>query len=208
MFVQWLPLLGISTFFAVGVVLRGWIQYRRYGHTGIVLFQSRDPGRLLRDALFCALFAALIVEAALFALTARSLLLLPTLLLTPTLLPCGAILMGAGIALTAAAQLGMGASWRIGIDERSTPGLVTAGLYQFCRNPIYLGMIASLAGYALMLPTWLSLGAVLGATWCIRAQTLEEEAYLERTYGAAFREYAARVGRFVPGLGKLNYRGM
>ena len=30
-----------------------------------------------------------------------------------------------------------------------------------------------------------------------------EEAYLLRAYGASFRAYASRVGRFVPGLGLL-----
>ena len=36
-----------------------------------------------------------------------------------------------------------------------------------------------------------------------RFQVAEEEAYLVRTYGDSFRAYAARVGRFLPGLGTL-----
>ena len=109
----------------------------------------------------------------------------------------------AGLALTVAAQLGMGVSWRIGIDDNAAPGLVTSGLYQFCRNPIYLGLIANLIGMTIMLPTWPSLAVALAVIWCIRTQTIEEEAYLTRTYGGAFQSYAARVGRFWPGLGRL-----
>jgi protein-S-isoprenylcysteine O-methyltransferase Ste14 len=37
----------------------------------------------------------------------------------------------------------------------------------------------------------------------IRQQIMLEEAYLTRTYGDAYRDYARRVGRFVPGIGKL-----
>jgi protein-S-isoprenylcysteine O-methyltransferase Ste14 len=77
------------------------------------------------------------------------------------------------------------------------------GSSNFSRNPIYLGMIGSLAGITLTLPTWFSIGMAAGVVWCIRTQTIEEEAYLERTYGEAFRQYAADVGRFVPGLGRL-----
>jgi protein-S-isoprenylcysteine O-methyltransferase Ste14 len=32
---------------------------------------------------------------------------------------------------------------------------------------------------------------------------LLEEAYLMRTYGDAYSEYARQVGRFMPGIGKL-----
>ena len=37
----------------------------------------------------------------------------------------------------------------------------------------------------------------------MRAQIGGEEAYLIATYGEAFRDYARRVGRLVPGIGKL-----
>jgi protein-S-isoprenylcysteine O-methyltransferase Ste14 len=102
------------------------------------------------------------------------------------------------------AQLHLGASWRIGIDEGACPGLVTGGLYRFCRNPIFFGMFLAVAGLAVLQPTWLSAVAVVGAVAAVRAQVLEEESYLLTTYGDAYRAYARRVGRFAPGLGRLN----
>jgi protein-S-isoprenylcysteine O-methyltransferase Ste14 len=101
------------------------------------------------------------------------------------------------------AQLHLGASWRIGIDEGASPGLVTSGLYRFCRNPIFLALLVTLSGYTLMLPTRLSLGLLLGAYIGVRQQVAAEEAYLLRTYGESYREYARRVGRFLPGLGRF-----
>ena len=111
--------------------------------------------------------------------------------------------MAVGILLLAAAQLNMGASWRIGIDEGTKPGVVSGGLYRLSRHPIYLGLLMALAGYAVMMPTPLSLLLFVAAYWGLRSQTRIEEAYMLRTYGEAYRDYAQQVGRFVPGVGKL-----
>jgi protein-S-isoprenylcysteine O-methyltransferase Ste14 len=110
----------------------------------------------------------------------------------------------AGIAFLAAAQLNLGASWRVGINENEAPGLVKSGLYRFCRHPIYLGLLTALAGYAALLPTLLSLVLLAAAYVGARAQAAAEEAYLRRTYGEAFDAYARRVGRFLPAIGKVS----
>lgn len=115
----------------------------------------------------------------------------------------GAVFLFGGTALMVLAQLHLGASWRVGIDAGARPGLVTGGLYRFCRNPIFLSMFLALAGLAVLLPTWFSAAALVGAVVGVRAQVLEEEAYLAAAYGAAYRGYARRVGRFLPGLGRL-----
>jgi protein-S-isoprenylcysteine O-methyltransferase Ste14 len=54
-----------------------------------------------------------------------------------------------------------------------------------------------------MMPTPLSLLLFVAAYWGLRNQTRIEEVYMLRTYGEAYRDYACRVGRFVPGVGKL-----
>ncbi len=115
----------------------------------------------------------------------------------------GAVLLFGGLLLQAAAMLHLGASWRIGIDESARPGLVTGGLYRFTRNPIYFALIVALAGYTLLLPTLLSALVLVGACVAIRQQILEEESYLVRAYGEQYRNYARRVGRLLPGVGKL-----
>jgi len=115
----------------------------------------------------------------------------------------GAVLLFGGIVFLVMAQFNLGASWRIGIEESTSPGLVTSGLYRFCRNPIFLAILTILTGYTLLLPTRLSLILLLGAFIGIRQQVLAEEAYLLRAYGDAYREYARNVGRFLPGVGRL-----
>ena len=59
-------------------------------------------------------------------------------------------------------------------------------------------MFLALAGLLLLLPTPLTLVALIGAVFAVRQQVREEESYLLRVYGDEFRRYAARVGRFFP----------
>jgi protein-S-isoprenylcysteine O-methyltransferase Ste14 len=119
----------------------------------------------------------------------------------------GAVLFAAGLALTLAAQLRMGSSWRIGVDTSERTELVTGGLFALVRNPIFTGMFPVSAGLALMVPNVPALAAVAALVVALEIQTrLIEEPYLLATHGESYRAYAARVGRFVPGLGKLRPR--
>lgn len=102
------------------------------------------------------------------------------------------------------AQLSMGDSWRVGVDESEKTRLVTGGLFGWVRNPIFSFMWLSVFGLVLVVPNALSLLAcsltVLGIEAQVRAV---EEPHLKRTHGEAYARYAATVGRFVPGIGRL-----
>jgi protein-S-isoprenylcysteine O-methyltransferase Ste14 len=202
---RYLPLAGIVLMVLIAVCVRPLLQRRRYGTFGVLLFRSGRRAQDWRDAALIVLVGLLLGQAVVAAAGRHA----PGLLvaahgpLRDVLQVAGAIAMFGGIALLAAAQLNLGASWRIGIEEGKAPGLVEGGLYRFCRHPIYLGLLAALAGYAALLPTPLSLALLAAAYVGARAQAAAEEAYLDRTYGAAFRAYAQRVGRFLPGIGRL-----
>ena len=199
-----LPLIGVVLFLGV-LCWRSWWQRRRYGSAGVLFLRSPRWQEKLRDAFGIVLVVLLIGQAAMAAARPES---YAPLELSRRLMPeiwqgIGTTLLFGGIALLVAAQLNLGASWRIGIDEGSTPGLVTGGFYRFCRNPIFFAILVMLTGYTLLLPTRLSLVLLIGSFVGIRQQVLTEEAYLSRTYGDAYHGYARRVGRFVPGVGKL-----
>ncbi len=204
-----LPLIAVLVFYGLGFGWRTWVQLRRYGSSGIVLFRSGRLGQHLREALFVVLAVALLAEAALAAVAPRRLPgLVPLAPATAAVLRAtGTVMVLGATALMLAAQLDLGASWRVGIDEGARPGLVTGGLYRYSRNPIYVAMLTALLGFALLLPSWISLGLLIGAGLGIRRHVRDEEAYLARTYGEEYRRYAARVGRFVPGVGRLREPG-
>ena len=203
---RWLPLGGVLATLAIALLWRPWLQRRRYGSHGILLFRTGGRAQRLRDAAAVVLFVLLLAQSFVAALAPESLPLTQAdrRAAFGVRYVAGAVLMVAGIALLVAAQLELGASWRIGIDESARPGLVTSGLYGRSRNPIFLTLLIIVAGYALLIPTLLS-AALLGCTYVgTRLQIAAEEAYLARTYGAQYRTYAQRVGRLVPGIGKWN----
>jgi protein-S-isoprenylcysteine O-methyltransferase Ste14 len=113
----------------------------------------------------------------------------------------GAVLLAA-LVLMMVAQRQMGASWRIGI-ERERTALVTSGLYAVVRNPIYSALLLAAVGLATLTPSsWTVLGT-LQAAIVVGLQARLEEEHLLRVHGPEYRAYAARVGRFWPGVGRL-----
>ncbi len=122
----------------------------------------------------------------------------------PALRVIGAVLAALSIAAVFACQLAMGASWRTTVDPGERPALVTTGPFSLVRNPIYSGLTAMTAGLALAVPNAISLAGLAAMLVGNELQVRRiEEPYLERIHGVAWQEYAARTGRFVPGLGRL-----
>lgn len=116
----------------------------------------------------------------------------------------GALVVVTGIAGALAAQISMGDSWRIGVDARESTELVTEGLFAWVRNPIFSFILLTGVGLVLLLPTTHSLLALVLTTLGIRIQVRAvEEPHLEKTHGALYRDYTSRVGRLVPGVGRI-----
>lgn len=116
----------------------------------------------------------------------------------------GSVVAGSGIALTLLAQLQMGLSWRIGVDPTEQTALVTSGVFALVRNPVFSAMLLTSIGIALMAPTAVSLALPPLLLLALEIQVrLVEEPYLMRTHGHSYAQWAARTGRFVPGLGRL-----
>lgn len=195
---RFVPLVGVLLLIALAFFWRPWLQYRRHGTWGVILFRGGSWGQRLRDATLVVFTLVVLGQAVVAA--ARPALVADHILLQAA----GIVLLFGGVALVVIAQLQMGVSWRIGIDEKAAPGLVTTGIFRFCRNPIYLAMIIVTAGYAQLLPTLLSFVLLAGTIVGMSTQARTEEAYLLETYGDSFRDYARRVGRFLPGIGKLH----
>ncbi|HEX2095769.1 MAG TPA: isoprenylcysteine carboxylmethyltransferase family protein [Solirubrobacterales bacterium] len=116
----------------------------------------------------------------------------------------GVALAVAGIAATFSAQVSMGASWRIGVDPQERTRLVTTGPFAFVRNPIFSAMLPTALGLTLLVPSWVAAAGLLGLAIALELQVrVVEEPYLLRAHGQSYASYAARVGRFVPGVGRL-----
>jgi protein-S-isoprenylcysteine O-methyltransferase Ste14 len=162
----------------------------------VILFRSGRWGQHVRDAMLVAFTLVILAQAVIAAVSPAPV--LPLIGDDPLMQVAGIACLFGGVILVVIAQLQMGASWRIGIDEGPAPGLVTGGLYRFCRNPIYIALLSVVLGYTLLLPTRLSVALLIGSIIAVWQQVRTEEAYLLRTYGEEFQEYARDVGRFLP----------
>ena len=80
----------------------------------------------------------------------------------------------------------------------TTSALVATGVYSFTRNPMYLGMVSVLLGWAVFLGSPWSLGGpVLFALYITRFQIVPEERVLADLFGESFTAYRKRVPRWL-----------
>jgi protein-S-isoprenylcysteine O-methyltransferase Ste14 len=77
--------------------------------------------------------------------------------------------------------------------------LFTGGAYALCRHPIYASWIVfNVPGFVLLADNWVGLLSVVPMYVALRLLVREEEEWLERTFGDAYRAYRARVRPVLP----------
>jgi len=192
-----------SGLYALGVVsvfgVRTWLHLRRTGSTGY---------RGLSGAVGSAQWWGGVLFAAAVVLGAAG----PTLAAAgigpqPVDLPTaprwvGLLIAVLGFVAVLVSQSAMGTAWRIGVDPGERTSLVTAGAFALVRNPVFTAMIAALTGVTLLAPTAVTLAALVCLVLAVELQVRAvEEPYLGAVHGEQYAHYAARVGRFLPGVG-------
>ena len=76
--------------------------------------------------------------------------------------------------------------------------LLTSGIYQYTRNPMYVGLVLILLGWALYLSHILALVLLaVFISYITRFQILPEERVMTQNFGDKYRAYLARVRRWV-----------
>jgi protein-S-isoprenylcysteine O-methyltransferase Ste14 len=198
----WLALAGYALFLTLAFGLRSLVHHRRTGTTGFVGLSGR-PGSIewLGGVLFGV---ALVAGIAAPCLQLGGLVPPWTALESPGVRAVGVVLYVVGVAATVWAQFAMGDAWRIGVRQTETTALVSHGPFRWVRNPIYSSMLAATVGLVLVVPNVMSALALVALVVGLELHVRwVEEPYLTRTHGPAYRDYAARTGRFVPGCGRL-----
>lgn len=188
-----------TVFALLGFGWRSWVQYRRTGSTG---FRGLS-GRFGSPEWFAGVGFVAALATAVLAPMLQAVGVVTPLTDAGWLHGVGVVLAVAGIAATVYAQIDMGESWRIGVDQTETTTLVRGGVFGLVRNPIFTAMLIFGSGVALVTPNVI---AVLGFALLLGSIQLQvrvvEEPYLAAVHGAEYREYLAEVGRFVPRVGR------
>jgi protein-S-isoprenylcysteine O-methyltransferase Ste14 len=109
----------------------------------------------------------------------------------------GVLLCVAGLVMLFLSLVSFGRSFRVGIDQDRPDKLVTAGIFAFSRNPIYVAFGFVLLGQFLLYPNWILLVYVIAAAWLFHRQVLREEEYMRKHYGQQYSEYCERARRYL-----------
>jgi protein-S-isoprenylcysteine O-methyltransferase Ste14 len=192
----------LAVFGLLGFAWRAWLQHRRTGSTGFRGISGRIGS--VEWVAGVGFVIALVV-----AVVGPLLQLYGVITPLPGLQANGIQIAGIafallGIVLTVWAQLDMGDSWRVGVDESEMTALVHTGMFGRVRNPIYTAMLTFNFGIALVTPNVMAIAGLILAVTALQLQVRRvEEPYLRDKHGAAYRGYTARVGRFIPGVGLI-----
>ncbi len=110
----------------------------------------------------------------------------------------GGALIVLGIAVFAAAVRNFSRAATPVERTKPTSALVTAGIHGWSRNPMYVGMFLVYAGIGLVARSaWILLLLPPIAAIMRYGVVAREEVYLERRFGDAYRDYRARVRRWL-----------
>jgi protein-S-isoprenylcysteine O-methyltransferase Ste14 len=84
------------------------------------------------------------------------------------------------------------------LKPEQASALVVGGIYRWTRNPMYLGMLLLLVGWAFILSSWAALAILpLFVIYLNRFQIGPEERALRARFGAEFDHYRERVRRWL-----------
>lgn len=115
-------------------------------------------------------------------------------------------LLGGGVVLAIGALVYAWCVWDFATFGRGTPApidapkrLVVRGLYRVTRNPMYVGVLSVILGWAIVFRS-LTLLLYAAAIWCLFHSfvRLYEEPHLRRVFGAQYDAYCEHVGRWLP----------
>ncbi len=108
------------------------------------------------------------------------------------------ILAGTGISLAGVFAFHQARTTVDPTRPNAASNLVCLGVYQFTRNPMYLGFLLVLLGYAVFLANLAALlGPVLFVLYMNRFQIIPEERALTAIFGEQFRNYQRKVRRWL-----------
>lgn len=118
-----------------------------------------------------------------------------------------------GLLITVSGQLIRGATIGLAYIVRGgsegkpyAEGLVTDGIFNHCRNPLYVGNILMLLGVGILANSLFYVVIIIPAFLFIyQAIVLAEEHFLRGKFGAGFDAYCKKVNRWIPdlrGIGK------
>jgi len=113
----------------------------------------------------------------------------------------GTLVLVFGMALLHRTHRDLGRAWSITLEVREQHALVTRGIYEKLRHPMYASFWLWAISQALLLPNWVAgLSGIVGFGTLFFARVGHEERMMLETFGDEYRAYMARTYRLIPGI--------
>jgi protein-S-isoprenylcysteine O-methyltransferase Ste14 len=95
----------------------------------------------------------------------------------------------------------LGRNWSISLEVREDHRLITDGVYQYVRHPMYTAFWLWAVAQALLLPNWFAgLAGIVGFGTLFLGRVGQEEQMMVDSFGDAYRAYMKRTRRIIPGI--------
>ena len=110
----------------------------------------------------------------------------------------GMVAVGVGVAVAGVVSFRLAKTTVNPLKPETASSLVVTGIYRVTRNPMYLGALIVLIGWAVFLSNALAL--ILAGTFVLylnRFQIIPEEKALTARFGSEFSDYCAKVRRWI-----------
>lgn len=108
------------------------------------------------------------------------------------------LLLGLGVCLAGVLSFHRARTTVNPLRPESASALVDGGIYQYTRNPMYLGFATALVAWSLLLASPLTLlGVVVFVLYMNRFQIVPEERALTMLFGVDFARYCSQVRRWL-----------
>ena len=95
----------------------------------------------------------------------------------------------------------LGRMWSHSLDLREGHKLVTSGIYEKVRHPMYSAFWAWGLGAAFLLPNWVAaFSGLIGFGTLFFLRVGQEEAMMQKEFGKEYDAYMERTKRIIPGI--------
>jgi protein-S-isoprenylcysteine O-methyltransferase Ste14 len=113
----------------------------------------------------------------------------------------GSVVLALSLWLFHRSHVDLGTNWSITLEIRESHRLITEGVYQHVRHPMYLALLLYGIGQAVVIPNWVAGPIYAVAMVLVFALRLKPEEELMRDrFKGEYEEYVLKTKRLIPGL--------
>jgi protein-S-isoprenylcysteine O-methyltransferase Ste14 len=115
------------------------------------------------------------------------------------LIVLGIVVMAIGLYVFWRAHADLGQNWSSSLDIHDTHKLITKGIYQRVRHPMYSASWLMYLAQALLLSNWVAgLGGIVGFGLLYFLRVPKEEQMMLQEFGDQYQIYMSKTGRVIP----------